>query len=328
MASRLMILLLLLSTAQAQFNTGSPGLVGHVRVQVVFADNASCDPSTRVELTGNAGFMLDDGSVDAQCVVEFMDVPAGNYHVKAVGGEIATTDSVDFAVGRGLTQEVEVRANRIGSSNTQGFAAAAFVSVIDLGIPAAAQKEFEKANRLISRQEWGKAMERLRKAIVTYPNYAAAYNNLGGVYFHTGAMEQAREALQRAIVIDDHMAIAYVNLGRLSYRTKDFAGVEGFISKALTLGAPDAGELTLLAYAELADRHLDQVIETGRQAHRTKLSNHAYLHVVAAKADELQGKDDAAVSELKQYLSEEPTGRRAERVRTMLAKFQAQAEAR
>lgn len=328
MARRLMILLLLLGTARAQFNTGSPGMVGHVRVQIVFNDNASCDSSTRVELAGSTGFILDESSVDARCIVEFMDVPPGNYHVKAVGGEVATTDSVDFAVSRGLTQEVEVRAKRTGTSETQRFAAAAFVSVSELGIPATAQKEFEKANRLISRQEWAKATERLRKAIAIYPNYAAAYNNLGGVYFHNGDMAQAREALQKAIVINDHMAMAYVNLGRLSYRAKDFAGVEGFISKALTLSAPDTDELTLLAYAELADGHLDHVIQTSADAHRSQLNNHAYLHVVAAKAQELLGKNDAAVAELRQYLSEEPAGRRAERVRTMLAKFQVQPEAR
>ena len=328
MTSRLMILLLLLSTARAQVNARSAGMVGHVRVQLVFTDNASCDPSTRVELIESTGFTLGESSLDARCIADFMDVPAGTYHVKAIGGEVATTDDVPFALSPGMTQEVEVRVKHSGSSETQMFAAPAFVSVSDLSIPANAQKEFEKANRLISRQEWAKAKERLGKAIAIYPNYAAAYNNLGVIYSRTGDLAQAREALERAIAVNDHMALAYVNLGRVSFRTKDFPGVEAFISRALSLAAPDADELTLLAYAEVADQHLDQVIETSRQAHQTQLSNHAYLHVLAAKAHELQGKDDAAVAELQQYLSEEPAGRRAERVRTMLAKFQAQPEAR
>lgn len=321
MPSRLMILLLLLSTARAQFNAGSAARVGHVRVRVVSTDNASCDPSTRIELTESTGFTLDESSLNAGCVAEFLEVPAGNYHVNAIGGEVASTDNVGIAVRPGLTQEVEVRVKRTGSSQTQGFAAGAFVSVSDLSIPANAQKEFEKANHLISRQEWTKARERLSKAIAIYPNYAAAYNNLGVIYAHTGDLTQAREALQRALTINDHMALVYVNLGRVSFRTKDFPGVEGFISKALSLAAPEADELTLLAYAEVADRHLDQVIEISRQAHRSQLKNHAYLHVFAAKAHELQGKDDAAVADLQQYLSEEPAGPRAERVRTMLAKF-------
>lgn len=324
MTSRLMILLLLLSTARAQFNAGPAAITGGVRVQVVFTDSGSCDPSTRVELTANTGLAFDESSPNARCVAEFMDVPAGNYRAKAIGGDIASSDNVGFGVGPGMTQHVEVRAKHTGSSETLGFAAAAFVSVSDLGIPATAEKEFAKANHLISKQDWAKAEERLSKAIAIYPNYAAAYNNLGVVYSRTGDLAQAREALQRAVAINDHMALAYVNLSRVSFRTKDFPAVEVFIGKALSLAPPDADELTLLAYAEVADQHLDQVIETSRQAHRTQLVNHAYLHVVAAKADELQGKDDAAVAELQQYLSEEPTGRRAERVRTMLAKFQVQ----
>lgn len=327
MPSRLMVLLLLLSAARAQFNAGSAA-VGHVRVQVVFTDNASCDPSTRVELNENTGFTFDESSLNARCIAEFMDVPAGNYHVKAIGGEVASTDEVPFAVRPGMTQEVDVRVKHIGSFEAQGPAAAALVSVSDLRVPGNAQKEFEKANRLISRQEWAKARERLSKAIAIYPNYAAAYNNLGVIYSHTGDFAHAREALQRALTINDHMALVYVNLGRVSFRTNDFPGVEGFISKALTLAAPDADELTLLAYAEVADRHLDQVIEISRQAHRTRLNHHAYLHVFAAKAHELQGNDDDAVAELEQYLSEEPAGRRAEHVRTMLAKFQTQPESR
>ena len=328
MTSRLMILLLLVSVAQGQFNAGSATTMGHVRVEVLFTDNSSCDSSTRVELTESSGFALDESPLNARCVAEFMNVPAGDYRVRTIGGEVASTDIVLLTVSRGLTQEVEVRAKRIGVSETQAFGAGAFISVSDLSIPANAQKEFEKANRMISKQEWAKAKERLSKAIAIYPNYAAAYNNLGAVYFRTGDIAQARAALERAISVNDHLALAYVNLGRISFRTNDFPGVEGFISKALNLAAPDADELTLLAYAELADRHLDQVTETSRQAHRSQLDHHAYLHVVAAKADEMQGKDDAAVAELQQFLGEEPTGKRAERVRTMLAKFQSQAESR
>ena len=183
---------------------------------------------------------------------------------------------------------------------------------------------FEKANHLISKQDWVKAKDRLGKAIALYPDYAAAYNNLGSVCSHMGDIGQAREALQKAVTLNDHMALAYVNLGRLSFTTKDFPGVETFIEKAISLAAPDAEQLKLLAYAQLADHHLDQVIETSRQAHRSQLSHHAFLHVLAAKADELKSKSDDSIAELQQYLIEEPTGPRAEKIRNVLAAFQAQ----
>lgn len=322
-------LLLLVGTALAQFNAGSAALVGHVRVRVLFTDNAHCDPSTQVQLSGATGFAVDESTVNAQCVAEFFAVPGGNYQLTVTGAEVASAESVNFSLSSGMTHDVEVQARRTGADNAiPSYATSAFVSVRELSVPSAAEKEFEKANRLIVKREWAKATERLRKAIAIYPQYAAAYNNLGAVYCRTGQVAPAREALQKAIALDDHMAMAYVNLGRVSFTAREFPEVEAFIGKALSLAAPDADELTLLASAQVADRHLDQAIETSRQAHRSQLNNHAYLHVVAAKANELEGKDDAAVAELQQYLSEEPTGKRSERVRTMLAKFQTQPEIR
>src|SRR5215469_12524991 len=125
MASRLMFLFLLVSAAEAQFNVGSPAAMGHVRVQVLFSDSGPCDPSTRVELTESTGFTLDESSLNSRCVAEFMNVPEGNYHVKAMGGEVASTDNVTLVVSPGMAQDVEVRVKRAGSSETQGFAGGA-----------------------------------------------------------------------------------------------------------------------------------------------------------------------------------------------------------
>jgi tetratricopeptide (TPR) repeat protein len=325
MTGRLVVLLfLLLGEACAQFNTGSVVMRGRVRVQIWFADHATCDPSTFVALIANDGFTFADSAVDGHCIADFVDVPAGNYRVKVTGADVASADNADFVLSPGMTQDLEVRARHTGGFEARGFAVTAFVSVSDLSVPATARKEFEKANHLISKQEWAKAKERLNKAIAVYPQYAAAYNNLGAVCTHMGDIGQAREALQKAITLNDHMALAYVNLGRLSFAVKDFPAVEALIANAQSLAAPDAEQLKLLAYAQLADHHFDQAIETSRQAHRLQLSHHAFLHVLAAKADELQGRTDDSVAELQQYLREEPVGPRAEKVRNALAAFQAQ----
>lgn len=328
MAGRLVVMfLLLLGSAYAQFNMGSAAMTGRVRVRVAFTDPVACDSSTRVALTTYQGSTFAENAVSGQCTAEFFDVPAGNYRVTVVGGDVANSGSVDLALSPGMTEEVDVRARHASGPSIQDFVIASFVSVRELGVPDNARKEFEKANRLISKQDWQKAKERLSEAVAIYPQYAAAYNNLGAVYLHMGDTVQASEALQKATTLDEHMALAYLNLGRVSFVTQDFPAVEGFVEKALSLAAPDAGELTLLAYAELANRHLEQVLATSHQAHRLQLSHHAYLHVVAAKANELEGKSDKSMAELQQFLNEEPTGRRADKVRNTLAAFQADAKA-
>ena len=88
--------------------------------------------------------------------------------------------------------------------------------------------------------------------------------------------------------------------------------------------AENADELFLLAYAQLTDHHLDQALQTSHQGHAGKLSHHAYLHLVAANAYEQQSKIPDSMSELQTYLSEEPSGPQAEKVKKALATLQSQ----
>ena len=320
------VILLLLGTACAQIENGSSEVARRVRVRIAFSDHTPCDSSTRVVLTGAMGFALAEGSVNNECTAEFSDVPSGRYRVTVRGTDTANTDEGDVEVKSAVAQDLEVRAKHTDSSDPTSWAAhAAFISVKDLGVPSNAAKEFEKANRLIAKQDWVKATERLQKGLALYSNYATGYNNLGAVYSHLGNNARAREALQQAITLDDRLAPAYVNLGRLSFLEKDYSAAESLLTRAVSLApAENADELFLLAYAQLNDHHLDQALQTSRQGHTAKLNHHAYLHLVAANAYEQQSKIADSMSELETYLSEEPNGIRSEEVRKALATFQAQ----
>ena len=155
MTGRLIALVfLLLGTACAQFGTGSSDVVGRLRVRVAFADHAPCDTSTRVVLTGTMGFALAEGSVSGECTAEFFDVPAGRYRVTVHGANATNADEGDVEVNSVIKQDLEVRARHTEESDPIHFAArASFVSVTELGVPSNAAKEFEKANRLIAKQD-------------------------------------------------------------------------------------------------------------------------------------------------------------------------------
>lgn len=319
------VVLLLLGTACAQLQNEPADIARRLRVRVTFGDHAPCDSSTRVVLTGTMGFSLAEGSVNGECTADFFDVPSGRYQVTIRGADATNADEGDVEVNSVITQDVEVRARHTEGSNLGHWAShPSFVSVKELGVPANAAKEFEKANQLIAKQDWAKAAERLQKGLAIYPKYAGAYNNLGAVYYRRGNDAQARQALQQAIALDDHLAPAYVNLGRLSILEKDYAGAESLLTKAVNLEpAANADELFLLAYAQLMDHRLDQAIETSREGH-AKFSQHAFLHLIAANAYEQQHRIADSVSELHIYLGEEPTGPRAEIVKNAITTLQAQ----
>ena len=263
-------------------------------------------------LVGTAGAQMVNGSTDAH----------------RLQARAAREGDVDL--NPGTNRDFEVRAKHTEDPDGTHWAAnAAFVTVADLRVPANAAKEFEKASRFITKQDWGRATERLLRGLALYPNYAAGYNNLGAVYSQEGKNSQALEALQNAVALDDHLAPAYVNLGRLSFLENDFPGAEYFLTKAMSLAPPaNADELFLLAYAELTDRHLDEALETSQRGHAARFNQHAFLHLVAANTYEQKRRVADSMSELQMYLSEEPNGPQAEKARRALATFQAQTAAR
>ena len=317
---------LLVSAASAQLNRGSSETASRIRIRLSFPDHTPCAALTRVALIGNAGFALAETSVSGECVADFFDVPAGKYRVSVSGGDAANADDGEVEVGSLSMQDVEVHARHSGNP-TGDLTSAAFVSVSDLGVPSNAAKEFGKANRMIAKQDWPNASDRLHRAVAIYPGYASAYNNLGAVYSRLGNWKEARAAFEQAIALNDHLSAAYVNLARVDFNEKDFAGAEPLLDKASNVSVPTVDELNLLAYAEIMNGHLDHAIETSRRGHITQLAHHSFLHLVAAHAYELERKITDSIDELQTYLKEEPAAPRTEEVKRAIATLQAQQSA-
>jgi len=317
--------LLLLGAAGAQIQTDSPNVVQRLRVRIEFGDHAPCDASTRVTLSGTMGFALAEGSVNGECTTEFFHVPAGQYRITVRGAGATNADEGNVEVNPVINQQVEVRAKHIESGPANWNTHTSFVSIKELQVPTSAAKEFVKANHLIAKREWAKAGESLRRGLAIYPQYAAAYNNLGAVYYRLGNKVEARQALERAIALDDHLPAAYLNLGRLCFLEKDYPGTESLLGKAVSLESTvaKADELFLLAYAQLIDHHLDQALQTSRQAHEEGVDQHAFLHLIAANAYEQLHRLPQSVAELESYLNEEPDGPQAETTRKVLVILQA-----
>jgi len=322
MAGRAFLLAIFLAaSAAAQLDPMVPSQVDRVRVHVAFSNSVPCDAYTHVSLIGRDGPVA-EGFTDSHCTVEFRNVPSGNYHLAVSGRNFPMVDTGAVAVDSGLTRDLEVNVTRPGEPARTSQPSTSTVGVADLSIPAAAAKEFDKANESIAKQDWPKAIERLDKAVAIYPSYVAAYNNLGVVYARLGDRAKENEVLQKAINLNDHFAPAYVNLGRMSLSTNDFAAAESELSKAAALDPNDGMTLVLLTYAEFMNKHADEAIASCRRAHSLS-QPHAFVHFVAGRALEQEHKPVEAQAELKQFLREEQTGARADAARKELAQLQA-----
>jgi Flp pilus assembly protein TadD len=317
MAARVLLLsCLLVNFAWAQFDTSASRTTLPVQVHVVISNGEACDPTIRVVLVSVSG-ALDEGSMNEKCVAEFQNVAAGTYRVTVSGHDIPPVET-SAVLDTASAHDLEVRVTRDNSAPTGG---SAFVNAADLRIPPNARKEYDKANQLIAKQEWAKAAERLTKVIAIYPEYAAAYNALGVAYSHLGDKARERESLMSAIRINDHFAPAHLNLGRLYILSGNFRDAEPELSRASDLNPADIQTLVLLTLAEFENHHFAEAIATARRTHATKEKQtpHASVHLIAARAWELQKKPAEAGSELRLFLSEDANGPKSEAARKQLA---------
>ena len=193
------------------------------------------------------------------------------------------------------------------------------VAVADLNLPSKARKEYHQASAAIQKEEWTKAKELLIRAVAIYPNYAAAYNDLGAVYARLGDAIHEREALRQAVLVDDHFAPAYVNLAKLSVADHNFPEAERLLSSAVAVEPTNPQNLMLLANAELLAGHFAAAITHCRKVHALPHAGQALAHYIAARALQHENEPAAALAEFQNFLEEEPAGPDSETARREMA---------
>lgn len=300
---------------------------GNVKIRVTDENDRAVEEQVHLQLMeSGSNSPVSEGYTSRDGMMEFNSVAIGNYHVVASGEGIETADSGMFEVdARKGSQFLYIRVRRIRDSNANpAEPGPATVSATDLNVPEDAKREFDKANELMAKEKWDKALEHLTKAVRVYPQYAAAYNNIGVSYARLGKRAEEREALNKAVGLDDHFASAYTNLARMSIVERDFPAAEGMLNKAITVNPNDVSVLILLANVELLNKHYDDAIANAHKAHTLADTPHALAHYIAARAYGHKSQFPEQRAELELFLKEEPEGPRADAARKEMAGLQAQ----
>jgi superkiller protein 3 len=88
--------------------------------------------------------------------------------------------------------------------------------------PKDAQRAFERATSAIQKKKFDQALPQLEKAVQVYPEYAAAWFELGRAYQASGNLEQARKAYERSIQTDPKFVRPYLGLTGILHNQKDW----------------------------------------------------------------------------------------------------------
>jgi len=317
--------------AQAQTIGGrSAGLsTGSVHVHVIYSDDRRTGANLKVVLMqGSSSTPIATTFTNANGSADFRNVTVGEYHVVVSGDGIETTVSPLFDVdARQVTQSEYVTVHKSGGQEAERTVSRrGTVSASELQVPEKARKQLDKANEAIARQDWTQAVELLNKAIAAYPSYAMAYNNLGVVYARLNDATHEQQALEKALSLDEHCSPARQNLVKVYLRQRSYAQAENLLSKGLSADPNNGEYLMLMADVQYMEGHYDASISDAQKVHALTGEHPPVVHFIAAKAYEQENRQELALDELQTFLKEEPTGPRADRVRSEMSKIQSMSQ--
>jgi tetratricopeptide (TPR) repeat protein len=320
------VVFLLLTSVRAQIFGGMRGSnVGNVHIHVVYDNDRNAGPYLQVRLmSGSTAESLGTTYTNDIGQADFTGVPVGDYHVEVSGDGIESTASPTFEVdNRKVTQAQYVTVRHLVDAGPKPVSAhSTMVSAAELNVPDKARKEVDKGNESMAMHNWNKAEEHLNKAIALAPQYVIPYNNLAVLYAKMNDLAREEEALKKATSMDDHFAPALVNYGKLSLGQKNFPLAETLLEKAVRVEPANGESLMLLADAQYMNRHFDAAIVSAHQAHTAAPNEHpSFVHYIAARAYQQEGKQAEALAEFQLFLQEEPKGPRADHVRNDIAKI-------
>ncbi len=304
---------------------GDANSLGNVTIRVVYADGRPGPAQLLVQLV-SAGSSSPVGTTFTRenGLAGFSGVAIGVYHAIVSGQDIETTDSGSFEVDSRMTAQSQFVYVRQKDNASQAGGGPPLVMASSMGVPKKAQKEFDRSVEAINGRDWNKALAHLSSAIAIYPQYVAAYTNLGVVYGELNDPVRQREALEKAVSLDDHFAPALVDLARVEYHDKRFPESEELLEKATRVDPSNAQTLVLLAQTDLVNQRYDDAILNARKVHNLPHAHLAIIHYIAARALQMENRAKDAVAEFQAFLKEEPDGPRAAQVRSDMAHLQPQ----
>ena len=166
-----------------------------------------------------------------------------------------TSDSVPLAHSLPFSSNTDVgRITLRAIGNAQGAA----LSATSMAAPDNARKAMDKALEQERKNKLPDAQKSLEKAIGIYPQYAAAWTELGRIQYMGHDDTGARQSFEKALAADSKYAKPYLGLAQLSVDAQQWQSVVDITDKLLAMNSvdfPSAWFLNAAAYYNM--RNLD-----------------------------------------------------------------------
>jgi tetratricopeptide (TPR) repeat protein len=256
---------------------------------------------------------------------QFHKLAAGTYTLAvstASRGEALQTielgpGTVD-AKGR-LDIAIRIDQGRLESDGTR--APGATVSTVVLSIPDRAMREYEEAQRCLSRRDSDTASARLRRAVEIAPQFVAAWNELGTIAYQSRRYSDAEASFRRALAADPQAFEPLVNLGGVLLNLERPREALGYNRQAVTRRPNDAlaNSQLGLTYFDLDD--LDSAEKYLKTAARLDSAHFSHPQLVLGEIYLQRGDRAAALAAWREFLRHHPDSPESPGVRRKIAEL-------
>jgi tetratricopeptide (TPR) repeat protein len=289
-ACALWVILLWLSAAAQEHSF-------HVEGRIRIAGRAPGAGSFMIRLAYRGGAVREIVSFDGSFVFE--NVPAGSY-VLEVSAPGQAVDSRPLIVLGNEYLDIEL------GSGADHSGAHGPVAVLELQIPSSAQRNFEKAARMIRESNCENAVTRLERAIQLFPQYSLALNALGNCWVRMNRPEAAEEAFKRALAVNPSL-YPTLNLANLYRSQGKLQEAEALLTNGIRQYPEEGNAYFALARLRFAQNRLAEAEALGGQAHLHR-DHSADVHLLLAKIHQAGKSFDQMNGDLQLYSAEAGPG--------------------
>jgi tetratricopeptide (TPR) repeat protein len=219
-----------------------------------------------------------------------------------------------------LRNDATVVLKRVG-----GLHEGSTVSATALNAPEPAKKAYGKGVVAMTDEKWAAAQKNFEKALEIYPDYAAAWSDLGEVLQKQSKPAEARAAWEKAVAADPKYIKPYIQLAMLDLqekRTEDAATIAG---KAVAMNPLEFPELYFFnAVANYNLKHFAVAETSARRA--TELDSAHEIpraEVLLGTVLIARGDRSGALQHFRKYLEIAPKAPDADQVKRAIAQLEA-----
>jgi tetratricopeptide (TPR) repeat protein len=198
------------------------------------------------------------------------------------------------------------------------------VSMTALKAPEPAKKAYGKGVVAMTDEKWAAAQKNFERAVEIYPEYAAAWSDLGEVFQHQSNPKEARAAWEHAVQADPGYVKPYVQLARQALEEKRMEDAANIADKALALNPVEFP--SIYYYDAAANYNLRRFDLCEKSARRTIDLDARHeiprAHLLLGSALIVKGDRNGALEHLRKYLELSPNAQDAPQVNQMIAKLE------